>query len=106
MAWSDALRDVEEMMRDPDLRAEAARIRETARDMRIDYKRHSKEPQWDLVQKLIAKPLEQLRQKVEQELLRQSAEKNSVVPVDRDPVPTVYQRQLQKYYENLGRGTK
>ncbi len=42
LAGPDALRDVEEMVRDPELRAEAARIREAARDIRRDYKRFSK----------------------------------------------------------------
>ncbi len=92
------------MVRDGDLRAEAARIREVVRDIRIDYKRHSKEPQWDLVKKLVANPLEELRKNVEQELLKKSAEKNAIVPMDRDPVPTVFERQQQLYYENLGKG--
>jgi hypothetical protein len=100
--WIDSLRDVEELVRDPELRAEAARIRETARSMRVEYKRHAKEPQWPLVRRLLAEPLDQLRERVQAELLRQSAERNALVPVDRDPVPTLFQKQLERYYENLG----
>ena len=36
--WSDRLRDVEEMVDDPDLRAEASRIREQAREIRKELK--------------------------------------------------------------------
>ncbi len=102
--WSDAIRDVEELVSDPDMRAEAARIREAAREMRIEYKRHSKLPEWPLVQRLIAEPMDQLRNKISQELLRKSAEKNQIVPLDRDPVPNQFQRQLDRYFENLGSG--
>ena len=102
LEWSDRIRDVEELVRDPELRAEAARIREAAREMRVDYKRHSKEPQWPLVKKMIAEPLDQLQQKVTEELLRKSAERNQIIPIDRDPVPNQFRRKLDKYYESLG----
>ena len=102
--WLDSLRDAEELVRSPELRAEAGRIREAARSMRIDYKRHAKEPEWPLVRRLIAEPLNQLREKVQGELLRQSAERNALIPIDRDPVPGVYQQQLDRYYENIGSG--
>ncbi len=51
--------------------------------MRVEYKRHSKEPQWDLVKKLIADPLARVREQVNEELLRKAAEKNALVPIDR-----------------------
>ncbi|MFN7626637.1 MAG: hypothetical protein ACK5PZ_07380, partial [Pirellula sp.] len=102
LEWSDRIRDVEELVRDPDLRAEAARIREAAREMRVEFKRHSKEPQWPLVKKMIAEPLDQLQQKITEELLRKSAERNQIIPIDRDPVPNQFRRKLDKYYESLG----
>ena len=102
--WLDSLRDAEELVRSPELRAEAGRIREAARSMRIDYKRHAKEPEWPLVRRLIAEPLNQLREKVQEELLRQSAERNALIPIDRDPVPSLYQQQQDRYYENIGSG--
>jgi len=104
--WTDTLRDIEELVSDPEMKADAARIREAAREMRIDYTRHSKDPQFPLVQRLIVQPLEQLREKVQEALLRASAERNAIVPVDRDPLPSNYQRQLEQYYENLGSGQK
>jgi hypothetical protein len=102
--WSDSLRDVEEFVRDPEWKAEAARIREAAREMRIEYKRHAKDPQWPLVQRMIVVPMDQLRQKVSEELIRKSAKQNEIVPIDRDPVPNQYQERLDRYYENLGSG--
>src|SRR5262249_17416959 len=53
---SDRLRDVEEMVADPELRAEAARIRERARSLRADFVRHSEQPNWQLVQQQVAGP--------------------------------------------------
>ena len=102
--WSDRLRDVEEIVDDPEMRAEAARIREQARSFRREFKKHSAEPKWDLIKQLVARPLGELRQEVSEELLRRSAEKNALVPIDRDPVPEEFVEQVRQYYENLGRG--
>ena len=101
--WSDRLRDVEEMVADPELRAEAARIRERARAMRAEFKRHSKEPQWDLIDADVAKPLVELQDRVAEELLRR-ASKKAIVPLDRDPVPPQYSEKTRRYYEQLGSG--
>ena len=101
--WSDRMRDVEEMVADPELRAEAARIRENARSIRRDIKRHSKEPNWDLVRLKVIEPLVELQNRVHEELLRRSPDK-SLVPVDRDPVPAEFENAVQHYFEQLGRG--
>ena len=101
--WSDRLRDVEEMVDDPQLRAEAARIRDRARGMRIDLKRHSKQPNWSLVRELIAQPLLELRNRVAQELLRRES-KDALTPIDRDPAPPEYLESVRRYYERLGSG--
>ena len=77
------------MVADPELRAEAARIRERARSMRAEFKRHSDEPNWELVQSQVAGPLVELRDRVAAELLRRTA-KQAIVPLDRDPVPPKY----------------
>jgi predicted house-cleaning noncanonical NTP pyrophosphatase (MazG superfamily) len=102
--WSDAMRDVEQLIEDPDLRAEATRIRERARQMRREWNRQATEPQWPLVGEMVAQPLERLRREVSAELLRRSAEKNAVVPIDRDPVPERFSEAVQDYYERLGSG--
>ena len=100
--WSDRLRDVEEMLDVPELRAEAARIRDRARNARQDLKRHSKEPQWDLVKMEIAGPLVELRTRISEELARRES-KEALVPIDRDPVPTRYSELVRRYYEELGK---
>ena len=102
--WSDRLRDVEEIVDDPELRAEAARIREQAREFRRDFRRHSEEPKWNLIKELVSRPLRELRQNVSAELMRRAAEKNAIVPIDKDPVPKQFAEQVRRYYENLGIG--
>ena len=96
------MRDVEEMLDVPELRAEAARIRDRARNARQDLKRHSKEPQWDLVKMEIAGPLVELRTRISEELARRES-KEALVPIDRDPVPTRYSELVRRYYEELGK---
>jgi hypothetical protein len=100
--WTDRLRDIEELVRDPELKAEAARVREAARDFRKEYKRHSKEPQWELVKKLISNPLKELQRRVQEELVRKTAKENELVPLDRDPVPDRFRSELDRYFERLG----
>jgi hypothetical protein len=101
--WSDRLRDVEEMVDDPELRAEAARIRDQARAIRAEMKRHSKEPNWGLVRVNVAEPLVELSNRVSDELLRRNS-KQAIVPLDRDPVPPKYSEKTRRYYERLGSG--
>jgi hypothetical protein len=101
--WSDRLRDVEEMVDDPELRAEAARIREQARSIRAEMKRHSSAPNWKLVRVNVAEPLVELSNRVADELLRRNS-KQAIVPLDRDPVPPKYSEKTRRYYEQLGNG--
>lgn len=101
--WADRIRDVEEMLQDPELRSRAAQIRDRARAMRIDIKRHSKEPNWSLVEKMIAEPLAELSDQLALELARRDSEK-MLVPIDRDPVPRQFQELVRRYYEDLGSG--
>lgn len=91
------------MIADPELRAEAARIRDRAKAIRKDVKRHSKPPNWNLVKIDVAEPLIELQKRVDEELLRQS-DKDSLAPIDRDPVPARFREQVRRYYERLGSG--
>ena len=100
--WSDRLRNVEEMVDSPALRTEVARIRETAQGVRADFKRHSLKPNWDLVNTKISAPLVELRNRLTEELARRES-KESLMPIDRDPVPTKYAERVRRYYEELGR---
>lgn len=101
--WSDRLRDVEELVSDPELRAEAARIRDRARAIRAEVKRHSKSPNWDLIRVNVAEPLVELTDRVAEEVLRRGS-RHAVVPLDRDPVPPRYSEKTRRYYERLGSG--
>ncbi|EMI51801.1 hypothetical protein RSSM_06778 [Rhodopirellula sallentina SM41] len=53
---------------------------------------------------MIAEPLRELRRDVREEWMRRSAEKNALVPIDRDPVPDQYSNAVREYYERLGSG--
>ncbi len=103
--WSDRLRDVEEMIDDPNLREEVARVRDRAQAMRAEFKRHGKEPQWDDVKKLVADPLAVLRDRLDDELARRDRRKD-LVPIDRDPVPGQFTDLVKRYYERLGTGER
>jgi hypothetical protein len=101
--WSDRLRDVEEMLTERDLRDEAARVRDRARAIRAEFKRHGKEPQWDLVQQQITNPLTELRKHLSDKLAQLQSDE-ALVPIDRDPVPSRFAELVRRYYENLGGG--
>jgi hypothetical protein len=90
------------MLEAPELRSQVTRIRDRVRNARSEFKRHAKDPQWDLVRSQILSPLNELRDHVAQELLRhQSSE--ALVPIDRDPVPSKFSELVRRYYEQLGK---
>jgi hypothetical protein len=101
--WSDRMRDVEELLDDPELRGQAARIRDRVRGAREEFKRHSKEPDWNQLQSLVADPLRELGQRIAEEVRRRESP-DSLVPIDRDPVPPQYAEGVRRYYERLGSG--
>jgi hypothetical protein len=100
--WSDRLRDVEEVLQDPELRIDVARIREQARTLRAENKRHGEEPQWNLFESDVIRPLRILQNRVAEQLARHNS-REAVVPVDRDPVPQKYADAVSRYYERLGK---
>jgi hypothetical protein len=69
--------------------------------MRADFKRHGEQPQWDLVQSQLLTELQQLQQRISQELARLQSDR-ALVPIDRDPVPEEFDAAVQRYYELLG----
>ena len=103
--WSNRLRDVQEMLPQQDLRERMAQVWDSVRTMRAESKRHGQEPQWDLVQTQVIKPLTELRQRVS-ERLAQLQSNEALVPIDRDPVPDRYTEMVRTYFENLGQGEK
>lgn len=102
--WSERLRDVEAMVDDPQLQAEVTKVREQARSLRAESKRHSKDPNWELVKTSVYEPLVELQQKLGEEISRRETGNESMAPVDRDPVPTRYRDLVKSYYERLGSG--
>ena len=99
--WSDRLRDVEEMLTERELRDDVARVRDRARAIRAEFKRHGKVPQWDLVQQQITNPLTELRKHLSDKLAQLQSDE-ALVPIDRDPVPSRFAELVRRYYENLG----
>jgi len=99
--WSDRLREVEEMLSEPDFRNDVARVRDRARAIRAEFTRHGKEPQWNLVEQMITKPLTELRNRIGEELAKLKPDE-AIVPIDRDPVPGRFAELVRRYYENLG----
>ena len=75
--WADRLRNVEEMLDQPAMRTEVAQAREAAEAMRAEFKRHSVEPQWDLVKTKISAPLAEMRDRVSEELARRESRETS-----------------------------
>jgi hypothetical protein len=97
------MRDVEELLNDPELRAEAARIRDRVRGVREEFKRHSKVPDWTQLQTMVADPIQELRNRIAEEVRRREAP-DALVPIDRDPVPPQFAEGVRRYYERLGSG--
>ena len=99
--FSERLRDVEEVLDDEAMREELSRVRGRAREMRNDVLRHSLDPQWGLVESRITKPLVELQKQIDENLAKRQS-KDSLVPIDRDPVPTPFRDLVRRYYESLG----
>ncbi len=100
--WAERLRDVEEMIDTPELRNQVAAVRERAQVLRLEFKRHSKKPEWALVKAQIVEPLAEVRSRIGEELARRES-KDSLVPIDRDPVPNRFSDLVRRYYEELGK---
>ncbi|MDZ4288203.1 MAG: hypothetical protein U0984_09600 [Prosthecobacter sp.] len=101
--WTDRLRNVEELLSQPQLRNEAAKVLDNARAMRVDHERNNLAPQADHLQARITQPLVELRDRVAEELAKRDAG-NPMVPVDRDPVPPAFRDLVRRYYTELGAG--
>lgn len=99
--WSDRLRDVEELLDDPDLRQRVAQVRDRARAMRRDYQRHGTEPQWDLVESGLLDEMQKLHRRLTEDIAALQSHR-SLVPIDREPVPEEFDELVQRYYELLG----
>ena len=103
--WANRLRDVEDLIDSPDLRDALATARERARLLRRDYAQSQKKPDWTVVRLEVVKPLVDVRDRLADELARRES-KESLAPIDHDPVPNRYAESVRRYYEELGKDTK
>jgi hypothetical protein len=101
--WNDRLRNVEELLETPELRNQAARIRDDARLIRIDHRRNDEPPKAAVLSARIKQPLAELRDRVAEELARRESA-NPLAPLDHDPVPSRFREQVRRYYTELGSG--
>ena len=103
LQFSDQLRDLEEMIESTQLRNKAARIRDQARSIRKEFKRHGKEPQWDQVINDVLNPLAELHEELDEELRKLESDQPTKTPIDRDPVPQRYSDLVRQYYDELAK---
>ncbi len=103
-AWSDRMRELEETVSDPALRDRLIAAREAARQLRVDWKRHGKEPSWDLVRTRVWEPLAEVARKLDEEIARRDADGRRAVPLEREPVPERFSEIVRRYFEELGSG--
>ena len=101
--FNERLRDVESMVSDPQLQNEVQKVRDRARGIRVEFKRHTNNPNWELVRTSVHQPMLELQQRLADEIAKRESP-DSLVPVDRDPVPTRYRDLVRNYYERLGAG--
>ena len=101
--WSDRLRNVEDILTRPELRNDAARIMDEARNLRIDSRRNDEPPQVDHLKLRIIKPLVELRDRVAEALAQKDSQRPQL-QLDAAPVPERYREQVRRYAEQLGSG--
>ncbi|HET7625858.1 MAG TPA: hypothetical protein VFM25_11395 [Verrucomicrobiae bacterium] len=99
--WSDRMRDVERVLDSEDLRNQLATVRERVATYRSEFRQGARLPRSEVLQDQILTPLTQVRFWLREELARRE-NANSLVPLDRDPVPEKYSELVRKYYETLG----
>ncbi len=103
--WAERLRDVGDLVETPEMRNALATALEQARQLRRDFRQDQKKPDWTVVQLKIVQPLVEVRNRVAEELARRD-NRDSLAPIDRDPVPTRFAESVRRYYEELGKDQK
>ncbi|HOB32075.1 MAG TPA: hypothetical protein PKH32_04255, partial [Verrucomicrobiota bacterium] len=99
--WSDRLRDVERVLDSDDLRNQLATVRERVGVLRREFRDRGIPPDPSQLQEQVLKPMTEVRYWLRQELARQESA-DSLVPLDRDPVPEAFSELVRRYYERLG----
>jgi hypothetical protein len=101
--WAERLSLVEELVGDPELANEAARVADAARALKLEHGRNNEAPQAATLQARITMPLLELRNRVNEALARKGAQ-DPTVPIDRDAVPPAFRDLVRRYYTELGGG--
>jgi hypothetical protein len=101
--WAERLSLVEELVGDPELANEAARVADAARALKLEHGRNNEAPQAATLQTRITMPLLELRNRVNEALARKGAQ-DPTVPIDRDAVPPAFRDLVRRYYTELGGG--
>jgi hypothetical protein len=101
--WAERLSLVEELVGDPELANEAARVADAARALKLEHGRNCEAPQVATLQTRITMPLLELRNRVNEALARKGAQ-DLTVPIDRDAVPPAFRDLVRRYYTELGGG--
>jgi hypothetical protein len=99
--WAQQLRDVQSVLDSPDLRNQLATVSDRAGQLRAAYRNGRRIPPPETIREQLLMPLSQVQVWVREELARQQ-NAESLVPLDRDPVPENYSELVRKYYEQLG----
>jgi hypothetical protein len=99
--WADRMRDVEQAVDPEDLRNQLATVRERVSTLRANYRQYQRRPDADIVRQQILAPMTQVRAWLQEEQARKD-KSDSLVPLDRDPVPDNYSELVREYYEKLG----
>jgi len=99
--WSDRMRDVERALDPADLRNQLATVRERVSAFRSEFRERGQAPPPGRLEEQVLAPMTQVRVWLQQELARKE-NANSLVPLDRDPVPDKYSELVRQYYEKLG----
>lgn len=100
--WSDRLHDIDAVIDDPQARSAVARAIRSSRDLRRDFKRHSKEPGEQEVRAGVVQPLTEAMQALDARL-RALNKENPLAPIGQDPVPDRYSEVVRRYFEELGK---
>jgi hypothetical protein len=103
--WADRMREVEQVLDSPDLRNQLATVRERVGAFRGYYRQDGRVPSGEVVRNQILEPMAQARVWLRQQIARLE-DANSLVPLDRDPVPEKYSDLVRSYYEKLGSGER
>jgi hypothetical protein len=102
--WLDRLESAESLLpQDSEYRLDVARIREQIEAMRRLYRDGQVPPKFDLFLEMVAKPLVETAEELQNEIERQLSEKEFVL-VDEGDIPERYRQRVADYFKGLAEG--